>query len=392
MCNRMTEERSCINWLYHVPGIGRKTMGKMLSGGLTAEEIYGLPGAQLKSFLGQRCAFTEKQADNIAGELLAYRRVVTPKELAEQLYNKEVFLILPEDPEYPSGLKQIPDAPHILYMKGNKTAATAFSGKSVAIIGSRDCSEYGKYVASVLGNECAHCGLPLVSGMAYGVDGVTQWAAVTEGGTVAAVLGSGVDVCYPPSSRKLYDVLVQKGCIYSEYVPGTEPKPNYFPPRNRIISGIADALIVVEAREKSGTQITVDMALEQGKDVYVVPGRVTDKMSEGCNWMIRQGAVIVCDLQEAIWEIKYGQLSNWKKQDPKVEGINKNPYPLDSIRHAIYLALDMNPESVQQIYESDVWNTGMWQRPPVNTLQAELLYMKFEGAVEEKNGRYCRAK
>lgn len=390
MVEYITGERSYVNWLYHVPGIGRKKLKKMLSGGLTPEEIYDMRGEQLEIYLRERCGFTEAQAGRTAGEMVTFRAQTTHEKLSQELNNKEVFLLLPGDPEYPAGLAPIPDAPHILYMKGNRKVAAAFSEKSVAIIGARDCSEYGRYVARALGSECAHCGLPVVSGMAYGVDGIAQWAAVTEGGVVAAVLGSGADVCYPSSNRKLYDALTQQGCVYSEYVPGTEPKANYFPPRNRIISGIADALIVVEAREKSGTQITVDMALEQGKDVYVVPGRVTDKMSEGCNRMVRQGATVVCDVEEVVREIKYGQLYNWKKED--AEKRKDNPYPAESLRYAVYLALDFEPKSVQQIYESDVWKGNGIERPAVNLLQVELFRMQLEGAIGEKNGRFFHIK
>ena len=133
-------------------------------------------------------------------------------------------------------------------------------------------------------------GIQVISGMARGIDGISQQAALSAGGTSYGVLGCGVDICYPAQNRRLYEELLEKGGLLSTYTPGTKPLPQYFPPRNRIVSGLSDALIVIEARQKSGTLITVDMALEQGRDVYVVPGRITDRLSDGCNHLLTQGA------------------------------------------------------------------------------------------------------
>ena len=133
-------------------------------------------------------------------------------------------------------------------------------------------------------------GITIISGMARGIDGIAQTAALDAGGRSYAVLGCGVDICYPEENRSLYDRLLQQGGILSEYPPGTPPEARLFPLRNRIISGLADAVLVIEARKKSGTLITVDMALEQGRDVFALPGRVSDSLSDGCNRLIRQGA------------------------------------------------------------------------------------------------------
>ena len=145
----------------------------------------------------------------------------------------------------------------------------------------------------------------MVSGMARGIDGIAQKAALEAGGASFAVLGCGVDICYPEENRELYDRLLQEGGILSEYPPGMPPEPKLFPPRNRIISGLSDLVLVIEARKKSGTLITVDMALEQGREVYALPGRVSDKLSDGCNRLIRQGAgVATCP--EDILEFFFG--------------------------------------------------------------------------------------
>ncbi len=389
----LSRERECINWLYHVKGFGRKKMGVILSRGISAHEICEMPGGQLSAFLREKCGFSGKQADSSLLSLGELRRKSNPESLAEDLQKKEILFLLPGDPEYPKKLEMIPDAPFALYMKGKKEKAAEISAQSVAVIGARECSEYGRFAAEYIGRRCAQRGVPVVSGMAYGVDGIAQWAAAKEGGVVVAVLGSGVDVCYPHTNRKLYEYLTKEGCIFSEYVPGTEPKPVNFPPRNRIISGMADALVVVEAKEKSGTLITVDMALEQGKEVYVVPGRINDPMSRGCNRLIRQGASMVCDVDEMLAEITHSSLHNiYDNNKGQIEEAEenrmKNPYPPGELKHIIYKTMDMQPKSVQQIFDSPVWRTAAVEKPAITELQTELFYMRMQGTVWENTGRF----
>lgn len=385
----MTEkEREYVNWLYHIKGFGRKKMGVILSQGISAEDIYCMPKRQIKAFLQECCGYSEKQAVSSILYMEEFGKEKTPEKLAEEMRKKEILFLLPGDPEYPEKLACIPDEPFALYMKGDRKRALELSKRSVAVIGARECSEYGRFTAEYIGKNCAYLGLPVVSGMAYGIDGIAQWAAAEEGAVVGAVLGCGVDICYPYSNRKLYDFLLKEGCVFSEYVPGTEPKPTNFPPRNRIISGISDAVVVVEAKEKSGTLITVDMALEQGKDVYVVPGRITDPLSKGCNRLIRQGAAIVCDVKEMLEEIAKADLHSAKGK-PQERGEAENPYAPEELRYSIYKALDMQPKSVQQIFDSHVWERGEVEKPDVKQLQTELFYMRMQGNVIEKNGRFC---
>ena len=197
--------------------------------------------------------------------------------------------------DYPARLLEIPDPPERLYVLGRLPEEKV---PSVAIIGARECSEYGSYVAARLGECMGRNGIQVISGMARGIDGIGQTAALDVGGSSFAVLGSGVDVCYPARNRRLYERLRERGGVLSEYPPGTPALSRNFPPRNRIVSGLADAVVVVEAREKSGTLITVDMALEQGKEVYAVPGRVTDALSSGCNRLVKLGAAMLLDPEE----------------------------------------------------------------------------------------------
>ena len=225
------------------------------------------------------------------------------------------FTTVYED-EYPKRLREIPGAPLGIWHIG---ALPAEDLPSVAIIGARQCSPYGEHVAKALGEYLGKAGVQVVSGMARGIDGISQKAALENGGTSFGVLGSGADVCYPPSNKMLYEKLKQSGGIISEYPPGEKALPANFPPRNRIVSGLSDAVVVVEARQKSGTLITVDTALEQGREIYAVPGRVTDRLSDGCNSLIGQGAnvflspeIFICELME-IFESK---ASNRTKRIP----------------------------------------------------------------------------
>ncbi len=189
--------------------------------------------------------------------------------------------------EYPGRLRNIPDAPIGLWYIGELPSEDL---PSVALIGARSCSTYGEHVAEAIGEYLGKAGVQVISGMARGIDGISQRAALRCGGSSYGVLGCGVNICYPPSNRFLYDRLKESGGIISEYPPGTPAISSNFPPRNRIVSGLSDAVVVIEARQKSGTLITVDSALEQGREVFAVPGRITDRLSDGCNGLIGLGA------------------------------------------------------------------------------------------------------
>lgn len=190
-------------------------------------------------------------------------------------------------PGYPNRLSTIPDAPAALFYRGKLPDVHR---PSVAIIGARNCSGYGRQMAREFSRAVAEAGIQVISGMALGIDGIAQQSALDVHGETYGVLGCGVDICYPPANRELYDTLCDKCGILSEYPPGMKPNARLFPARNRIISGLSDAVLVIEARERSGTLITVNMALEQGRDVYALPGRINESLSYGCNMLIHDGA------------------------------------------------------------------------------------------------------
>lgn len=208
-----------------------------------------------------------------------------------------IIVIEKKDPAYPDLLRQIPDPPQQLYCIGN---VQLLKMPAAALVGSRKCSEYGKQVAMNLGKNLAAAGAVTVSGMAKGIDSFGHLGALKAGGKTIAVLGCGVDVCYPAENRKLYEQILSEGLIVSEYEPGTGPMPYMFPQRNRIIAGLSRVVTVVEAGRDSGALITAGLAEDFGREVYAVPGNITSMWSLGTNKLISDGAMPVVVLDDVV--------------------------------------------------------------------------------------------
>lgn len=255
------------------------------------------------------------------------------------------------DANYPSNLLDIPGAPLALFYKGFLPDSCK---PRLAIIGARNCSAYGRQLARECAREVAANNIQIISGMAYGVDSIAEQAAFDAGGVSFAVLGSGVDICYPKEQRSLYDKSVREGGVISEYIPGTPPNAHFFPARNRIISGLADAVLVIEARERSGTLLTVGAALDQGRDVYCVPGRINDSLSYGCNMLIREGAYIVTRPYELVEDFLkncgYKQERSGNKKAAEATD-NKSVF-LTANERIVIGVLDYTPKSIGEIFLS----------------------------------------
>lgn len=355
MCKKMYDY-----WLCGLEGIGRKTFFMLRDEGYDGEKLYHCDENKLPSFLN------EKQKNSIK---TGKRR--TQKELLyeyEKLNKQGIFMTFFGDADYPKRLYRIPDSPAVLFYKGSLPKEKQ---KNIAIIGARNCSEYGKVVAAEFATYFAKKGICVVSGMAMGVDGYAQMAAIREGGFSVGVLGSGVNVCYPKEHVGLYNNLIQKGCVMSEYLPYINASANLFPPRNRIISGLSDALLVVEAKEKSGTLITVEMALEQGKEVYVVPGRITDALSKGCNRLLLEGANPVISPQKMLEDI-YGDLYECENKE-KMEEENE-------VKKIILSFLEVTPLHINVLRE----RTGF----PLEILSRELLHLVLEDKIVQVGNQW----
>ncbi len=221
------------------------------------------------------------------GTGLYNRRNMFFKENEDSQGAARIQYIRQEDAAYPEKLRDYQGMPKELWYMNRLPDP---GKRTVAIVGARRSSEYGNSMARMFARELAKAGVQIISGMAWGIDGFAHAGALDVNGDTFAVLGGGVDVCYPAGHRGLYEHLLRKGGVLSEQPPGTPPRAGYFPARNRIISALSDLVLVVEAKKRSGSLITVDFALEQGKDVFAVPGRVGDVLSEGCLGLLKQGA------------------------------------------------------------------------------------------------------
>ena len=208
----------------------------------------------------------------------------------------EIKTINKEDGAYPEHLRSIQKAPEVLYYIGNIELITH---PLVAIVGTRRCSAYGRWAAEGIAARVAACGIPVVSGMAEGIDSAAHIGCIKAGAPTVAVLGTGIDICFPKSNLDLYRRIAEDGLILSEYPPGVMGNRWMFPERNRIISGLAKSVVVVEGTLKSGSMITAGLALEQGRDVYAVPGNINQPGSAGVNKLIADGACPILDMDSA---------------------------------------------------------------------------------------------
>ena len=253
----------------------------------------------------------------------------------------DIRLLTLSDAAYPGRLKNIYDPPALLYCKGRLPLLDDFL--CVAVVGTRDCTPYGVACAEKLGFGLASGGAAVVGGLAKGIDAAAIRGALRAGGVTVGVVGNGLDVYYPYESRYLYEDVASAGILLSEYPPGTEPASGHFPVRNRIISGLSLAALVVEAPEKSGALITAATALEQGRDVFAVPGPIDAPASVGCNCLIRDGAGLVSDASDILREYEGRFVLNLKesREQPETLGYQarmapepKPVAPTLSLRHS----------------------------------------------------------
>ncbi len=373
------EEMPYAYWLHNIKGVGNKGIRKLLKEALKPSRLFQMTKEQmLEAYVIREKVFTEKAVCHIVQS----REEWDVMGRYEKMKRKGIDFYPDFHPSYPESLKEIPDAPWALYGIGKLPEQEKMT---VAVIGARECSAYGAYMAKELGRSLAENGIQVVSGMARGIDSLAQQAAM-EKGSAFGVLGSGVDICYPLSSKGVYESLKRNGGIISEYIPGTEPKPGNFPARNRIISGLSQAVVVVEAKEKSGTLITVDMALEQGREVYVVPGRTTDALSAGCNRLMKQGADVLCSVEEFIRELHdshagciKGNSAGKKEKDEEV---------LEFWERKVLENIDFYPKSMQRIYNEVNGEEGEDRTLELKKAMEILVKLEKKGFIQVKSGYY----
>ena len=344
------EDLTYAYWLANISGIGTKTIRQLHKYCGSAKAVWHLSGSELRKLYG----ITEEAAERISRSKTGWD---LDKEW-DKLLAKGVSFVSLEQQIYPRRLREIYDPPYGLYYIGQLPEEEA---PAVGIVGGRACSRYGKDIAKRSGKCLAANGVSIISGMARGIDSYGHEGAMEGGGSTYAVLGCGVNVVYPPENAALYEQIVMHGGILSEYPPDMPPRPGFFPMRNRIIAGLSDLLIIIEAKEKSGSLITADCALEQGKDIYAAPGRIGDTLSAGCNRLIRQGAGILLSPEDLVSEPSFLP--------------EKNKLPLEKSERLVYSCLDLLPKSMEKLSEETALD--------IVTLAEILFALEEKGLVQE---------
>ncbi len=346
--------------LQMVSGIGNSRIKALLHYFGSAEEIWK---ADKQELLLSKCL-----DEKLCNQWVNFRSRLDLLELKNQWDKKGVCTCNWDQPEYPSLLRDTFNPPVLLYYKG----LLPDNNNNIAIVGSRKASAYGKNAALMFASELAAKGICIISGAARGIDTSAHLGALNRGRTIA-VLGSGIDIVYPPENSRLFSSILEQGALISEYPPGTPPHSGHFPARNRIISGMARGVIVVEAAERSGSLITADFALEEGRDVFAVPGSIFSAGSKGTHRLIQQGAKLASTAQDIIEEYEL-------TMPPKMPGPE-----LSAEEIVLYNCLTYD---VPQDVETLVLQSAL----PMQTVTYLLLELELRGLVIEHSGqRYVRS-
>lgn len=345
------------------PGLGHVGCRGLISRFGRPEAVFRAPLRDLISVEGVR--------EEVARRLLKRETTASPARVLKEVERCGARVVRFTDTEYPASLREIHDPPVLLYVRGREIPPTL---PFVSVVGSRNPTHYGLDAARVIGQGIAKRGFGVVSGMARGIDAAAHWGALEAGGWTIAVLGTGVDVLYPESNAKLQETILGKGATVTELPPGTPPDAWNFPNRNRIISGIGKAVVVVEASMKSGSLITASLALEQGREVFAVPGSIDSFKSAGCHFLIKQGAKLVENADDILCEMELFEPTEQKRS----QGSFPFP-PLEGAERAIYDILCQYPMHID-----DIVNKGKWTAGEVSGI---LLKMELKGLVRQLPGK-----
>jgi DNA processing protein len=295
------------------------------------------------------------------------RKGVSLDQIWDRIQSLGVEVLTWNDDGYPRHLKEIDQPPPVLYVRGGLTSEDEWA---VAIVGTRRVTAYGRQVAEEIATALAQHGVTIVSGMARGVDSIAHQAAINVGGRTLAVLGNGVDLVYPPENRRLADQIMEHGALVSDYALGTQPDGINFPPRNRIISGLSMAVIIVEAGLTSGALITATFAAEQGRDVFAVPGNINAPQSLGTNRLIRDGAQPLLNPQDVLETLNLTLVTEHRAV--------RVALPADPIEARLFQLLSREPMHVDEIRNQ--------ANMPIETVSATLVMMELKGMVRQVGG------
>jgi DNA processing protein len=353
-----TDERLYWIGFNKVKGIGPMRMRALLSYFGSAAAAWSASQGELR-----RAGLGEKLAENVA----AVRAGLDLEKYYAAIQARGIQALLWDDAAYPRRLKDIDQPPPVLYLRGELTADDDWS---VAVVGTRKITAYGRQVTEDVSGLLARSGVTVVSGLARGVDAVAHEAALNAGRRTIAVLGNGLDQIYPPEHRAMAEKIIRQGALVSDYAPGTPPDKVNFPPRNRIISGLSLGVVVIEAGERSGALITAQFAAEQGREVFAVPGSITAPQSAGCNRLIQQGAHPLLDPREVLQALDLSALH--EKRAVRVI------LPADETEARLLSNLTREPAHVDDLRAAvDL---------PVEKVSAALALMELKGMVRQVGG------
>ncbi|MBR1758780.1 MAG: DNA-processing protein DprA [Lachnospiraceae bacterium] len=352
-------------WLSGIPGIGAMTARALLKEYGSLEELW-----KLKTEIVEESGLMNLRQKNA---FLYSREKDAIKRRFDEMTRLRIEMVTCEEDIYPSRLKILYDAPIVIYYKGKLPDEDT---PTISMVGARDCSGYGREVALHFAASFADAGIQVISGLARGIDGFSHQGALEANGRTFGVLGCGVDQCYPRQNLDLYLEMMEKGGVLSEMIPQTKPLPANFPMRNRIIAALGDAILVVEAREESGSLITVDQGLELGKDIYAIPGRIMDPLSAGCHHLIRNGAILAQSPADV--------LAGFEHYEQLTLPLSGGKLVLDSKEEKVYACLDLVPKNTQFI----VNETDLTPQEVMECLDR----LEFRGQVREASrGYYMKA-
>lgn len=353
-------------WLSSIPGIGAKRFYYLV-------KRFGSPKAVWECTCDDILDACRLIGDRGVQNVIIHKSMEYLEKAQKIAEDPDIGVITLIDDEYPKLLKTIYDPPPVLYCKGQPLKETPFM---VSIVGSRRTSEYGRQMAEKLAYELSCAGVTIVSGLARGIDTMAHRGAIRAGGYTIGVLGCGVDVIYPRENKKLFMQMQQYGTLISEYPPGTQPAAGNFPARNRIISGLSQAVLVVEAGSTSGALITVDFALEQGREVYALPGNVTSPYSSGTNQLIKEGARPVTCADDILEDL--GITVNKEAKQPSITS-----YQLDIFETEVYNALEDGEKQLEELAAITGFDIGR--------LNAILTLLEMKGIVKQlPGGKFAR--
>lgn len=363
MKERNAEEKRALYWLCCCPCLGAVSIRKLGSYFGSYQELINIEETALE----KAQILTPAQKKGILQWKKEFSRCSSAY---NRMGDKRIRFVTPLDLEYPQRLLEISDYPMGLFLYG---ALPSDDKPSVAVVGARGCSSYGEQIAEAFSKALAAEGVQIISGLAAGIDGAAHRGALKAGQPTFGVLGCGINQCYPPEHYRLFERMKEQGGILSEFPMGEPPRPRNFPMRNRLISGLADAVLVVEAREKSGSLITAELGLNQGREIFAVPGRVTDPLSKGCNQLIQQGAhmaILPNDILEYLG-LKYKKTLIMYEKD--VNGLAKK-------EKMVYSCLDFKPKHIDEILSE----TGL----PLSECMAALMELELGGYAYRSANHY----